>query len=169
MGNPKKRHKKQRHPQRDQRKLPATSSGPKQPLVERTETKGLVELEVPWVGGRIKTTWPATNRSIMVVICALLCMLTVVVPACCYIIFMGANPENLSSFGELFSSGEMRKPEKVQVKTGNGIEMIEVCPPCAEPDCGDCMDQCPICPPCPTCPACPTRAPPAEKNTPSLP
>jgi hypothetical protein len=149
-------------------KLPATSSGPKTPIIERTDTKGLVQLEVPWVGGRIKTTWPATNRSVMVVICTLLCMLTVVVPACCYIIFMGANPENLSSFGELFGSSEMRKPEKVQVKTGNGIEMIEVCPPC-DRDCRECMGECPVCPTCPVCPVCPTVAPALEKTAPLRP
>ena len=150
--------KKRRREQRRSRKLLAERSGPKQPIVERTETKGLVELEVPWVGGRIKTTWPATNRSVMVVICAMLCMLTIVVPACCYIIFMGATPENLASFGQLL--GEGRKPDKVPVKTGDGIKMIEVCPPCPEQSCDDCMDQCPICPVCPTCPTCPapTRA-----------
>ena len=116
----------------------AVSKKSKKPITERTEVKGLVDMEVPWVGGAIKICWPATNRSVMVVICAMFCMLCIVLPVCCYIIFIGANPENVTSFGRMFRQEDARKPEKIPVETANGdIEIIEVCPPC-EP-CAPCQ------------------------------
>ena len=136
-----------------QKQIVAASKKPKGPITERTEVKGLVDMEIPWVGGAIKVCWPATNRSIMVVICAMFCMLCVVLPLCCYIIFIGANPENVTSFGRLFRSEDGRKPEKIPVENANGdIEIIEVCPPCELEDCeDDCF--------CPTCLACPVQVP----------
>lgn len=127
----------------------------KTPIVERTDTKGLVELKFPG----FEATFPGTNRSVMVIIVAGFMMLVIVIPVVFYQIF-SADPEALERVGDFFDSdNKPREPVKMQVETNDGIEIIEVCPPC--PDCEDmgCMNDCPGCEPC-NCPVCPTIPPP---------
>lgn len=134
------------------------SNKKKIPLTERTETRGLVKVKIPWFGGHFEFEFPGTNRSVMIVICAMFCMLTLIIPLCCYIVFVGAVPENISRFSQMVRRSaegkpdNYREPEQVQVKTDSGIEIIEVCPPCAL---GDCEEDCP----CPLCPPCPVQVP----------
>jgi len=123
----------------------------------KTAVRGTFNIAFPWVGGSVIVKWPASGRQAMLEIAAVCFALAIVVPATMYIIFVGASSENISSFGRLVGSStssgahkpdEYRAPERIQVKTNDGIEIIEACPPCAETDCGeDC--------PCPTCPMCP--------------
>ena len=149
---------------------------PKKPLVERTSTRGDVELKFPG----FEATFPATNRSIMIIVCVLFCTLTIVVPSVVYLL-VSASPEALEGVGQLFGGdNKPREPVQVPVETDEGIEIIEVCPPCPDWDRGQCEEEygacgveCPQCPPCPTCPACPPqRAPvlsvPWEKAEPLL-
>ena len=80
-----------------------------------------------------------------------------------YIIFVGAVPENISRFGQMVRSrssddankpDQYRAPERVPVQTGDGIEIIEVCPAvdCEEEcPCGDAQWNCPVQLPCPVC------------------
>jgi hypothetical protein len=102
----------------------------KPPIVERTETRGLVELKFPG----LEASFPATNRSIMMILVACFASLTIVIPVCFYQIF-NARPESLETVGDIIGG---RKPEKVPVRTDDGIEMIEVCPPC--PRCPSCEE-----------------------------
>lgn len=102
----------------------------KPPITERTSTRGMVDLKFP----RLEASFPATNRSVMVIIIALLMAMTVIVPVCFYEIF-NAEPEALETVGDILGG---RKPEKVQVRTDDGIEMIEICPPC--PRCPTCEE-----------------------------
>jgi hypothetical protein len=88
-----------------------------------------------------EVTFPATNRSIMIIAIAGFVAFTLVVSVCSYEVF-NARPEALEEVGEIIGG---RKPEKVSVRTDDGIETIEVCPPC--PLCEDYV-----------CPACPTGA-----------
>jgi len=119
----------------------------KPPLVERTETRGLVELKFPG----LEASFPATNRSIMIILLACFVSLTIVIPVCFYEIF-NARPEALETVGNIIGG---RKPEKVQIQTDDGIEMIEVCPPC------------PACPSCEElgCTATPEPPPPAMSQS----
>jgi len=103
----------------------------KPPIIERTETRGNVELKFPG----LEASFPATNRSIMVIIIAGMIALTVIVPVCFYEIF-NARPEALETVGDIIGG---RKPEKVPVRTDDGIEMVEVCPPC--PRCPTCEEM----------------------------
>lgn len=132
---------------------------PKQkvPWSYRTKVAGLFKFLFPWFGGNVSIEWPTSGRQAMLTIC-------VVVPAVCltimvegYTIFVGATPENISSFGRIVRNDDdkpekLRAPERVPVKTDDGIEIIEVCPPCEE--CPPCPVQMP-CPPC-TC-SCPAK------------
>jgi hypothetical protein len=137
---------------------------PKPPLVERTTSRGLVELKFPG----FEATFPATNRSIMIIVCVLFCTLTIVVPVVVYL-FVSADPETLAGVGHLLGTDEKpREPVKMPVKTDDGIEIIEVCPPCPDWDqeqCeerfGECGVICPQCPVCPACPVCQPAVPPA--------
>lgn len=100
------------------------------PIIERTDTRGIVELKFPG----LEASFPATNRSIMMIIIAGMVMLTIIVPVCFYQVF-NARPEALETVGDIIGG---RKPEKVPVRTSDGIEMIEVCPPC--PRCPTCEE-----------------------------
>ena len=121
----------------------------------RTAVRGLFNITFPWVGGSVCVKWPASGRQAMLEIVAVCLALVLVVPLSMYIIFVGAVPENISSIGRLVGSSslnsdkpdEYRAPERIQVKTDDGIEIIEACPPCPDPECSeDC--------PCPACPLC---------------
>jgi hypothetical protein len=111
---------------------------PKIPLIERTDARGLVELNFPG----FEITFPATNRSIMVIAVAAFCMLTIVIPVVFYQIF-NAEPEALETVGGILGSARERGPKdsapmKLPVKGSNGdIEIIEVCPPCPVCECLD--------------------------------
>lgn len=123
----------------------------KLPLVERTGTRGMVDLKFPG----FEATFPGTNRSIMVIIVAGICALVIILPVCFYQVF-SADPEALERVGDILGSdNKPREPVRVPVQTDDGIEIMEVCPPC--PDCEDmgCMDMCPQCQAC-NCPQCPT-------------
>lgn len=110
------------------------------PLVEQTKVRGVVELKFPG----IEVSFPATNRSFMVIAMTALLAFTVIVPICFYEVF-NAKPESLETVGDILRG---RKPEKVPVKNVDGdIEMIEVCPPC--PACEN--FNCPACPICTQC------------------
>jgi hypothetical protein len=122
----------------------------KPPLIERTDTRGLVRVKIPWLAGHFEFEFPGTNRSVMIIICTMFCMLTFVLPACCYIIFVGADAENIERFGNMImrqDHSDARKPEQVPVQTDDGIEIMELCPPC--PDCVEDLEECPQCPVCP--------------------
>ena len=130
----------------------------------KTPVQGKFEISFPWVGGSVCVKWPASGRQAMLEIgVACLAFMLIIVPVA-YILFVGATPENLSSFGRIVSSSgdagkpsEYRAPERIQVKTNDGIEIIEACPPCEDPDCNE---DCP-CPACPLClPAYPPPSPP---------
>lgn len=97
------------------------------PFVERTNARGLVEMNFPG----FEICFPATNRSIMVIALGALAMITIVVPLCFYEVF-SARPESIESILTAFrsSSDKDRVPVSVPVKTDDGIEIIEVCPPC---------------------------------------
>lgn len=128
----------------------ASKPSKKPPITERTESRGSVKIKIPWFGGFLEFEYPGTNRSVMIEICALFCMMAIVLPLCCYIIFVGAPVENIVGFGNLISRrehSEARKPEQVQVQTDDGIEVVELCPPC--PECADDLEECPTCPICP--------------------
>ena len=138
------------------------------PLTERTDTKGLFKFAFPWIGGNVTAEWPATNRSAMVSIGLVCSMIVVVLPLCCYLIFVEASAENLERFGSMISRrDDSRKPEKIPVHTDDGIEIIEVCPPCELEDC-NCPD-CPMCPPPPVCqcmaPSVPEKIAPVDEPT----
>ncbi len=121
----------------------------------KTPVQGKFEISFPWVGGSVCVKWPASGRQAMIEIgVACLAFMLIIVPVA-YILFVGATPENLSSFGRIVSSSgdagkpsDYRPPERIQVKTNDGIEIIEACPPCEGTDCSE---DCP-CPPCPVCP-----------------
>jgi len=133
----------------------------KLPLVERTDSRGLVELKFPG----IEATFPGTNRSVMVVLCFGICALVIIIPVCFYQVF-SAEPESLERVGQILrGDGKPREPVKMPVQTNNGIEMIEVCPPCPNCDEMGCMDMCPIseC----QCPVC-QPIPPPPLPTPSV-
>lgn len=119
----------------------------KPPIIERTESRGTVELKFPG----LEASFPATNRSAMMIIIAGMIALTIIMPVCFYQVF-NARPEALETVGDIIGG---RKPEKVQVRTEEGIEMIEVCPPC--PRCPTCEEM--DCPPRPPTP--PRPQPPA--------
>lgn len=123
----------------------------KPPITERTESRGNVRVKVPWLAGHFEFEFPGTNRSVMIIICAMFCMLTFVLPTCCYIIFVGASAENIERFGNMISRRdhfESRKPEPTPVANAQGeIEIVELCPPC--PECADDLEECPVCPMCP--------------------
>ena len=87
---------------------------------------GKVDLKVPG----LEATFPASHTTAMWVIISLLVALSIIIPVCCYEI-VNARPEALEEVGNILG----RKPDKVPVQTGDGIEMIEVCPPC--PICED--------------------------------
>lgn len=132
------------------------------PFVERGGAKGHLELKFPGFEAR----WPATSRSAMLIVACFFAMLVVVILITAWQV-TSAPPETLERLGEVL--GGDRKPEKVQVKTESGIEVIEVCPPCPlcpEPDC-------PACPPPPPCqclaplPPPSPFLPPAEKLAPA--
>lgn len=136
----------------------------KVPLTERTNTSGLFEFSAPVVGGgKLEFRWPATNRSAMVTITVFLCCVSLVIIVASTItiwLIASGDPENISHVLSAFArekddEDQLRTPERVPVKTGSGdIEIIEVCPPCPDPDCEiDC--PCPSClvqMPCPVCP-----------------
>lgn len=88
----------------------------KTPFVENTDSRGIVDMKFPG----FEVSFPCTNRSIMIIAIAFFVMLSVT----CYIIFTQASVENVRSFGEIFGA----KPEKVQVQTDDGIEIIEAYP-----------------------------------------
>lgn len=92
------------------------------PLIERTSSRGTVTLSFPG----LEASFPATNRSIMLIIISFLVAITIILPTCFYEIF-SATPESLESVGTIFGA---RKPEKIPIQTDNGIEIIEACPPC---------------------------------------
>lgn len=130
----------------------------------RTVVKGDFTIRFPWVGGNVCVQWPASGRQAMLEIAVACAAFLVVVPLALYIIFVGAVPENISRFGQMVrrASGgkdELRAPTKVPVKTDDGIEIIEVCPPCGPPNC-DRECPCPACPIQAPCPVCPTVAAP---------
>lgn len=134
---------------------------PKKPLVERTETRGLVELKFPG----FEANFPGTNRSIMVIVCALFCAMTIIIPVVVYL-FVSADPETLQGVGHLLGTDRKpREPVKMPVKTNDGIEIIEVCPPCPDWDREQCEERFGVCgvdcPQCPVCPVCPPQVPPA--------
>ena len=156
---------KKRGKKRDQAKppegCPLGKKTPKVPLVERTDTRGLVELKFPG----FEATFPGTNRSIMVIVCTGICALVIIVPVCFYQVF-SADPEALETVGSIFGGDEKpREPVKMQVQTDDGIEIIEVCPPCQDWNLDQCEEhfgQCGAgCPQCPQCQVCPLPAPPA--------
>jgi len=135
----------------------------KLPLVERTTSRGTVDLKFPG----FEATFPGTNRSVMIIIVAGICALVIILPVCFYQVF-SADPEALERVGDILGSDDKpREPVKVPVKTNDGIEIIEVCPPCPDWSREECEErygacECPdcTCPQCPTCPA-PAPAPPA--------
>jgi hypothetical protein len=108
-------------------------------------------MKIPWFGGHFEFEFPGTNRSVMIIICVMFCMLGFVLPTCCYIIFVGADAENIERFGNMISSrdqSEARKPESVPVQNESGeIEIVELCPPC--PECAEDLEECQQCPVCP--------------------
>lgn len=103
----------------------------KPPITERTTSRGTVDLKFPG----LEASFPATNRSIMVILIAAFAMIIIVVPVCFYEVF-NARPESLETVGDILGG---RKPDKVPVRTDDGIEMIEVCPPC--PRCPTCEEM----------------------------
>jgi hypothetical protein len=100
------------------------------PIIERTEIRGTVELKFPG----LEASFPATNRSIAMILIAGFITIIIVVPVCFYEVF-NARPEALETVGNIIGG---RKPEKVPIQTDDGIEMIEVCPPC--PQCPTCEE-----------------------------
>jgi hypothetical protein len=124
----------------------------------RTAVKGNFEIKFPWIGGNVCVKWPASGRQAMLEIAVACFAFLIVVPLALYIIFVGAVPENISRFGQMVRSAratssdgkpeQFRPPEQVPIQTNDGIEIIEVCPACPDPDC---EEDCP-CPPCPICP-----------------
>jgi hypothetical protein len=145
---------------------PVPKKAPKPSLVERTDSKGLVELKFPG----FEATFPGTNRSTMVIIVAGICALVIIFPVCFYLVF-SADPRALESVGHLLSSeNKPREPMKVPVRTEDGIEVIEVCPPCEDWSIDQCEERygaCGIeCPVCPVCQTCPPPAPPAMVTPP---
>jgi len=144
---------------------------PKKPFLERGESKGLVDLKFPG----FEAKFPGTNRSVMVILCTLICALVIMVPTCFYLVF-SADPEALQEVGEFFGEEKPREPVKMPVQTDNGIEIIEVCPPCQDWSHEECEErygacECPACncPQCPTCPAPAVMAPlPGGKGDPLL-
>jgi len=144
-------------------KAPPTKKSPKKPLIERTETRGLVELKFPG----FEATFPGTNRSVMVIIVSLFLALVIIIPVCFYQVF-SASPEALETVGSIFGSDDKpREPVQMPVKTDNGIEIIEVCPPCTDWTPEQCEErygeyqECPVCQDCPVCQVCPPPPPPA--------
>lgn len=122
----------------------------------RTAVHGTFEIKFPWIGGNVCVRWPSSGRQAMLEIAVACLAFLVVVPLSLYIVFVGAVPENISRFGQMVRSArsassetkpdQYRPPEQLQVHTDDGIELIEVCPPCPETNCEeDC--PCPICPP----------------------
>ena len=132
---------------------------PKKPIIERTETRGLVDLKFPG----FEAKFPGTNRSVMVILCTGICSLVIIIPIVFYQVF-SADPEALERVGEFFGDEKPREPVKVPVQTNDGIEIISVCPPLEREECEerfgdfDCPDcQCPACPQCPAAPLPPPR------------
>ena len=92
-------------------------------IVERTESRGLVELSFPWVGGSVNLKFPATNRSIMVIAVSLMMAMTVILPTCCYIVFVQADAENIRSVNQMTRVGV--KPEIPEsLKKTNGPDKL---------------------------------------------
>jgi len=121
----------------------------------RTPVRGKFKISFPWFGGPVNVEWSASGRQAMLEIVAA-CVSFV---AICYIIFVGATPENISRVGQVMARratdgehkpNEYRAPEKVPVQTSDGIEIIEVCVPNCDRDCGECL-PCPAQIPCPSC------------------
>ena len=101
----------------------------------------------------------------MIIVCVLFCTLTIVIPVVVYLL-VSADPENLEGVGQLLGTDDKpREPVKMPVKTNDGIEIIEVCPPCQDWDreqCEERFGECGVefnCPQCPVCPACPVCQP----------
>jgi hypothetical protein len=97
------------------------------PIIERTTSRGTVDLKFPG----LEASFPATNRSIMIILIAAFTMIIIVVPVCFYEVF-NARPESLETVGDIIGG---RKPAKAQ----DGIEIIEPCPPC--PRCPTCEEM----------------------------
>lgn len=102
----------------------------KEPITERTNSRGLVELVFPWVGGEVELTFPATNRSIMVIAVSLLIAATIIIPTCAYIIFVAADAENIRSVNRW---GRDNKPEISSTPDNDKIPSISVLPSKVEP------------------------------------
>lgn len=137
--------------------------GKKTPIVERTTSRGTVELKFPG----LEASFPGTNRSVMVIIIMGFIALMTIVPAVFYQIF-SAEPESLETLGRYFGwddGDKPREPVKMQVQTSDGIEIIEVCPPCREwsrEECEERYGECGVV--CPQCSACPMPIPPPRKG-----
>ena len=124
------------------------------PIIERTRSWGVVDLKFPG----FEAKFPGTNRSVMVMLCSIVAATALVilisVPVT-ILILMRAPEENVRTLTEVLSGKpeEHRQPVEVPIQTDDGIEIIEVCPPCERQDC-DCPT--PICP-TPICPRCSTE------------
>lgn len=128
------------------------------PIVERTTTRGDIELDVPIVGGgHARFRIPATNRSAMIILCCLFCCVTLIVALGLTVtiwLIASGDPENISRLTSVLGRDdskpeEFQAPERVPVKTDDGIEIIEVCR-CPPPDCDEeCPCDCAVPVPCP--------------------
>jgi hypothetical protein len=160
------RKKKRKKKTQDAAADPAASKAKSTPIIERTDSRGLVKLKLPWVGGAIDLEFPGTNRSVMVIAVVGLIAFTIILPCTVHLI-VNADPETTGTLirsltGAELSDTKPNEPVKVPVKNNQGdIELIEVCPPCAvceEPE------ECPECPVC-VCPSCPqSREQPTPKQ-----
>lgn len=143
----------------------------KLPWSYRDVVRGIFKFVFPWFGGPVEIEWPASGRQAMITMCVVVPMVCLTAMTCCYIIFVGAVPENISRFGQMVTRSiankpePYRAPEQVPVKTNDGIEIIEVCPPV------NCDQDCPCaeCPPPVPCPICPVCEPSPTKETAGIP
>jgi len=128
-----------------------SSKKKRRPLVENTDSRGEIELKLPGIEVRM----PATNRSAMIV-AAVVAFSFGLLALSLAVLLVWAPAENITSLGDLIGKGDERRPERVPVQTDDGIEIVEVCPPC--PVC-----ECPLPAPCPVRSAIPVdggRSPP---------